>query len=132
MFTLLLCLIKALTLLLCLFQGQQPAMIEIVGEYSRNSESEGEGEPHAHQAAMQTDAEEISQGQRHHEIREEGHKHHRLDISQTTHRIAEGTLQAIAELVDNQRHDGTGHLCRHLRRTGEKEAHLLAEDDHRY
>ena len=107
-------------------------MIEMIVEGTGKGEAEGEGEPHPHQTTMQADTEEISQGQRHHEIREEGHEHHRLDISQATHGIAESALQAIAELVDDQRHNGTGHLCRHLRRTGEKEAHLLAEDDHRY
>ena len=71
----------------------------MVVEYPGYGEAEGEGKPHTHQAAMQADAKEISQGQRHHEIREKGYEHHRLDISQAAHRIAESTLQAIAELI---------------------------------
>lgn len=107
-------------------------MIEMIVEGTGKGETEGEGEPHPHQASVQADAEEISQRQRHNEIREKGHKHHRPDISQSAHGIAEGTLQAIAELINDQRNDGIRHLCRDHRRTGEKVPHALAEDNHRY
>ena len=76
-------------------------MIEMIIEQAGNGKSEGEREPHTNEASVNADTENVSQGQRHDKIGEEGHEHCRTNIGQSAHGIAESALQTVAELIDD-------------------------------
>ena len=76
---------------------------------SCTGESEWEGEPDAGQSPIEHEAEEVACRKGDDEVGNEGIEHDRLYIGNTTKGIGIVALNAVAELIDDERDDEAGH-----------------------
>ena len=94
-------------------------------------ESEGEGEPDTCQAPVEDETEEVARGEGDDEVGNEGDVHHRLYIGNATEGVGVGALQAVAELIDDERNDEASHHKGHFGIVGKPTAYLVTEQEQR-